>query len=578
MAPRVRIGTVAYLNAAPLTDALDPERYEVVADHPRAIAAALARGEVVAALVPAAAALSDADYRVVPGWCVGADGPVASVVIAAETPPAAWTEVVLDGTSRTSVTLARLLLTRGPLAARVRADLRLIDAAPGDGPRRVGGTVAAVVIGDPARALPVHLERHDLAALWREWTGHPFVFAVWAARPDLSPEVQDDLRRAGRLGVDAIPSAYAGADLHYLTHHIRHRLDERALIGLRRFAALAHADGLIGTADVQLFGPSQPALPRPHALAAALAAAADGEPLPRALWGAILDGARAADLLGAAHLKRVQRHGPTQATYLPADHADAAAPGDALLRAAAADRSAVLWRGLHELDADAAAALLRETATTGLGAGGLDAAALEVRADAEGVDLTDRLRDLADAGLTALTWDLDAPGGERAVAAAAALGVTVEATLGCARPGLLDGRARLAAAPGWVSGLRLRAQIPAGSHVEPGRATPTQARRAVALARLALDVPHLALDAAGADLDGAQVALAIGANDLGPIGDGAPHLPGAAHFEVAVDHAERALQVAGFDAVRRDLAFRPLGGPRGPIRRVRPVAERAGLA
>jgi chorismate dehydratase len=578
MSARVRIGTVAYLNAAPLTAALDPARYEVVADHPRAIAAALAAGEVEAALIPAAAALSDADYRIVPGWCVGADGPVASVVLAAETPPEAWTEVVLDGTSRTSVTLARLLLTRGPLTGRVRADLQLTDAAPGEGPRRVGGTVAAVVIGDPARALPPHLERHDLAELWRAWTGHPFVFAVWAARPDLSPAVQDDLRRAGRAGVDAVPSTYEGDDRHYLTHHIRHRLDERALIGLRRFAALAHADGLVGTADVQLFGPATPALPRPPSLAAALAAAAEGDPLPPALWEAALTRARAADLLGAAHLRRVRRHGATAASYLPADHADAADPGEAIARAALEDRSAVVWRGLDALSAEAACALLQDTAAAGLGAAGLDAAGAEDRAQADGVDLTARLRAFADAGLTALTWDLDRPGGEATVAAAVAAGLAVEATLGCAQPGLLHGLQRLRAAPGPVLSLRLRAQIPAGSHVEPGRATPTQARRAVALARLAVDVPHLSLDAATADLDGAQVALAIGADDLGPVGDGATGEPGCAHFAVAVEHAERALQVGGLDAVRRDLTFRALGGPRGPVRRVRPVAERASPA
>jgi chorismate dehydratase len=48
---------------------------------------------------------------------------------------------------------------------------------------------AAVLIGDaalratydaPARGLDVY----DLGAVWREWTGLPMVFAVWAARRD----------------------------------------------------------------------------------------------------------------------------------------------------------------------------------------------------------------------------------------------------------------------------------------------------------------------------------------------------------------------------------------------------------
>jgi chorismate dehydratase len=49
---------------------------------------------------------------------------------------------------------------------------------------------AAVLIGDAAlRANMIDgprfgLDVHDLGSLWKEWTGLPFVFAVWAARRD----------------------------------------------------------------------------------------------------------------------------------------------------------------------------------------------------------------------------------------------------------------------------------------------------------------------------------------------------------------------------------------------------------
>ena len=55
---RYRIGTVGYLNSEPLTSYLDPEKYEVVADHPRGIASRLARGDAMLALSPVAAVLS----------------------------------------------------------------------------------------------------------------------------------------------------------------------------------------------------------------------------------------------------------------------------------------------------------------------------------------------------------------------------------------------------------------------------------------------------------------------------------------------------------------------------------------
>ncbi len=47
---------------------------------------------------------------------------------------------------------------------------------------------AAVLIGDAALRANLHdgprlgLEVHDLGQMWKDWTGLPFVFAVWATR------------------------------------------------------------------------------------------------------------------------------------------------------------------------------------------------------------------------------------------------------------------------------------------------------------------------------------------------------------------------------------------------------------
>ena len=48
------VGTVGYLNARPLTDAIDRTRWPVVADVPSRIATELAEGRVDVALVPVA--------------------------------------------------------------------------------------------------------------------------------------------------------------------------------------------------------------------------------------------------------------------------------------------------------------------------------------------------------------------------------------------------------------------------------------------------------------------------------------------------------------------------------------------
>ncbi len=246
-----RVGWVAYSNAEPLVRHL--QGVTLRGGHPTEVARWLEEGEVDIALLPVGALLSDdgppdgRGWRVVPDVCIGADGAVQSVLLVAETPPESWTSIRLDGVSRTSVLLARLLVTKGPLAARLRPDVKLVDVEPGEAASGAGPTDAALVIGDAAFSIDERFGvRLDLAAEWKAWTGLPFVFAVWAGRADVDPRVIDHLRAAGLQGVADLsdPSYLATMDEQmrtYLTQHIRHTFDDAAIMGLRRFASLAYS-------------------------------------------------------------------------------------------------------------------------------------------------------------------------------------------------------------------------------------------------------------------------------------------------------------------------------------------------
>ena len=107
-------------------------------------------------------------------------------------------KVALGSTSRTSVRLARLLLSE---RFGVRPDYFTCEP---DLERMMDEADAAVVIGDLGlraylRNLPEPgLEVHDLGRLWKEWTGLPFVMAVWAVRRDYlaqHPETVDEVHR-----------------------------------------------------------------------------------------------------------------------------------------------------------------------------------------------------------------------------------------------------------------------------------------------------------------------------------------------------------------------------------------------
>ena len=302
---KIRIGTVGYLNARPLHKKLDRTRFEVIEDHPSVIAKMLAEGTVDVALVPVGAILTDgADLRIIPGFCVGAAGPVTSVLLVGETPIEAWTTVLLDGVSRTSALLAKILL-RGPLAKELRPDIEIVDVPPTEGLARTSGSTASLVIGDAALHLPDRLKyRIDLADVWFRWSGVPFVFAVWAGRPNLSPALVAEVRRASAAGVAGVPGEYSGGELEYLTKHIRFALDDRALMGLRRFGALLVEEGYTEHASVQLFGPEIQWGGRDPAITGLLERAISGELLDFADSVRLAKGGRLADLAVAADLRR----------------------------------------------------------------------------------------------------------------------------------------------------------------------------------------------------------------------------------------------------------------------------------
>ncbi len=305
------IACVGYTNAWPLTRHLDRSVFAIREAVPSEAARLLRSGEVELGLIPVAALLSDGDYEVVPGVCIGCDGPVTSVLLVGETPIEEWESVALDGESRSSVVLAQILL-RGPLG---RPDLKVFPVDPGSGRFWAQGRTGAVVIGDAARNLPDRLiTRIDLGEVWKSWTGLPFVFAVWAGRVPLAPEVMASLRDAAVRGLADRVSA-PEADRTYLTEHLRYELDDRALMGLRRFAALAYAAGLVTRESFSLYPPPR-RLQKPLDVDSLLAKGAEGGRLSPAEGLRLFEHGRIDELGLAAHQRRLALHPGPEVTYI----------------------------------------------------------------------------------------------------------------------------------------------------------------------------------------------------------------------------------------------------------------------
>lgn len=252
MAP-VRLGAVVYLNARPLTWALDrePERWDVRYDVPSVCATLLHEGIVDLGLIPSIEYLQQ-PYRFVPGVGIGSRGDIASVALYTRKPIEDVRSIALDTSSRTSVALTRVLC-----AKRFRIAPRFVAHGP-DLAAMTSACDAGLLIGDPAFDADheaLGLRKVDLGAEWDALTGLPFIYAAWTGRPGaVDAGSVGALQRAQSEGVqaaDAIAAEYARGDermagkaARYLRDNVKYGLGPREAEGLQLFLDYAAELGL----------------------------------------------------------------------------------------------------------------------------------------------------------------------------------------------------------------------------------------------------------------------------------------------------------------------------------------------
>jgi chorismate dehydratase len=260
VAPRrapVRVGAVGYLNARPLTWALDrhPDHWHIRYDVPSVCAALLHAGQVDLGLVPSIDYLERDDYRFVPGVGIGSRGPVASVALFARREVRDLRRIALDVSSRTSVALIKVLCAR-----RFHVEPEFVAAEP-DARAMTDDADAALLIGDPAFELDfvaLNLQKIDLGAEWTAMTGLPFIYAAWTGRagaigtPDLV--LLQEAQAAGQRARLEIADEYARGDAaraaraaRYLRDNVRYGLGSDEIAGLQLFLDYAADLGVART-------------------------------------------------------------------------------------------------------------------------------------------------------------------------------------------------------------------------------------------------------------------------------------------------------------------------------------------
>ena len=249
----IRIGAVSYLNSKPLIEdlAVLASDAELILDFPSRLADDLSAGDLDVALIPSVEVLRDADYEIVSDACVATHGPVLSVKLFSRVPFANVRTLALDEGSRTSATLARVMLSER-FGVRPTTTLLPLGFATEN-----SSADAVLVIGD--RAMKPPRERFvatwDLGEEWTQWTGLPFVFAMWAARRDVElDDIEEALCESRDRGVERFaeiarreaPKLGITEELarNYLAHNLHFTLGSAERAGLKLFQELAVKTGL----------------------------------------------------------------------------------------------------------------------------------------------------------------------------------------------------------------------------------------------------------------------------------------------------------------------------------------------
>ena len=270
----LRISAISFLNTAPLM--WDFEHGEAARDFaieytiPSACAAALAANQADIGIIPAVTYAEIPGLVILPNIAIAAKDFVRSILLVSKKPIEQVETVATDTSSRTSVALLQVLFAKffgGPRQLTPHAPQLDLMLHSHD---------AALLIGDAALEITVGKEYfvYDLAHLWHERTGQPFVFAFWAVRLDSLDRAPRDLdlvkvfQQSRDHGLEpanlrVIAQQWSSklklseADiLTYLTENVHYYLDRQNHAGLQLFLRYSQEIGLIPAApDLRFLGP-----------------------------------------------------------------------------------------------------------------------------------------------------------------------------------------------------------------------------------------------------------------------------------------------------------------------------------
>ena len=273
----VRVGHIEFLNCYPLYHGLERRAaaglatdadFELVPGVPTDLNRMLVSGTIDFGPISSIAyARNHGQLLLSKRLSISSRGAVDSIQLVSLQPLDKLERIALTPKSATSVALLKTLL-------RLRYDREPVyDELVGSPADALRDHDAVLLIGDEAlHALYfpfAQAQCHDLGRMWKEWTGVPMVYAVWAARRDFHARSGDELLKveeelvrsieASREGMDEVVDSALGSwpfDRPCLDRYfevLKYGFDEEYRRGLRRFYELAHEAGELADAPDLVF-------------------------------------------------------------------------------------------------------------------------------------------------------------------------------------------------------------------------------------------------------------------------------------------------------------------------------------
>ena len=240
----LKLSIVRYTNSLPFLKGLETyfseDELVIQKEMPSECARKLINNDVQIGLVPVAVIPKIPNANIISDYCIGADGPVGSVLLLSNVDKTDIKTIYLDNESRTSNMLAKIIAEK---FWKIKVDYFngeeefLKEPEPNS---------AYVIIGDRA----YHYKNQfryitDLSYEWKNNTGYPFVFACWVANKKLSDELILKLNKAFKHGIDHMDELVGNMNeklddettvKFYLTHLIDYNFSKEKQLALKLFS------------------------------------------------------------------------------------------------------------------------------------------------------------------------------------------------------------------------------------------------------------------------------------------------------------------------------------------------------